>query len=289
MPRVCQLTPSPSAVLNTGFESRFRHPLKPLTRSENALSALVCFPAWHENVRDDGGSTAPATATPRRYAGVGSDTANTSCFVCTGTTSPSRAGPRANPRDAAPDRAVRKQRLVAPLIAFHQFVPRHAFRTKHDMGGVVQTPIAVKNAILLCQLSEQRRVRIGRQDVEHRAGQAVLLNPVDRGPKNVRPVVVESKYEATVDLDSMIVKETYSTRVVVGPGALLSLLTNVGVVQRFKAHEDARAPGQGHFPNGCRIVCHVDRNRRTPDSFQRPEHRQSCRRYFGFSNQDCCP
>jgi len=67
---------------------------------------------------------------------------------------------------------------------------------KDDVGGVVLLPVFVKEAALALHLGEERRSGVGREDVEGRALDSVLLDPIHGLFEHVWPVVIEAKDEA---------------------------------------------------------------------------------------------
>ena len=89
---------------------------------------------------------------------------------------------------------------------------------------------------------EERRAGIRREDVEGRALQALLLDPVARVcSKHVRAVVVEAEHEAAVHLDAVAVEELDAPRVVLGARALLARRrAGCSSVEALEADEDAR-------------------------------------------------
>ena len=169
---------------------------------------------------------------------------------------------------AMPNRTMGEQAPVAPGVALGQLLDLHVARLEHDVGRVVARPVAVQESTFRFELTEQRRARVGRQDVERRALQALGLDPVHEFRETIRVIVVEAQYEAAVDLDAVVVQQGDALCVFLRPRRFLARVREVGPAEGFEAHEDAGATGQGHFAHQGRIVGGVDRDCRAPDFFK---------------------
>src|SRR6185436_1042649 len=97
------------------------------------------------------------------------------------------------------------------------------------------------DALLLLELLEQRRAGIRREDMERRALEPVLLDPLDGLLEDARIVVIEAEHEAAVHLNAVVVQDRDAARVVVGDRRALAGVLNVADVQRLETDEDARA------------------------------------------------
>ena len=64
-----------------------------------------------------------------------------------------------------PDRCVREQPPVQPVVAQFEFLGRQVLRPEDGVRGVVQIPIAMQEPAPPPQLPEQWRARVRRQDV----------------------------------------------------------------------------------------------------------------------------
>jgi hypothetical protein len=89
--------------------------------------------------------------------------------------------------------------------------------------------------------------------------------------KDVAAIVIKSKYEAAVHLDSIIVEQSHALSIVFCSRALLACVGDVLVLQRFESNKDARATCQRHFTNQRWIVGHVNRHGCGPDFVKRPQ------------------
>lgn len=188
-------------------------------------------------------------------------------------------------RSPPPDRAVREEARVAPGVALHQPLGRHQLRPEHDVRRVVQLPIPVQDARFGFELPEQRGSRVGRQDVEGRALEALALDPLDRPLEHVRPVVVEAEDEAPVHLDPVVVEDADAPAVVGGARGAFARVDDVPVGQRLETDEHARASGERHLPHERGVVRDVDRHGGAPDALERPEPAAQRTQVVGFRAQ----
>ena len=129
----------------------------------------------------------------------------------------------------------------------------------------------MKKAAFLFHLTEQRRARIGGEDVEGGGFQPVGLDPFERVRKDVGAIVVEAEEEAAIHLDAVGVEEAHAAGVVLGRRRALARVGQVPVAERLQTDENARAAGQSHLADDGRIVGDVDGNGGRPDHLQRPK------------------
>src|SRR5678816_4680680 len=115
-----------------------------------------------------------------------------------------------------PDRRVREQLVVAPGVAVIELLTGHVFWLEDDVRRVVLVPVAVQDASLRVELTEQRRAWIRREDVERRALEPVLFDPLHRALEDVRTVEIEAEHEAAAHLDAIALQQRDAARVVVG-------------------------------------------------------------------------
>src|SRR3981081_4809757 len=94
------------------------------------------------------------------------------------------------------------------------FFLRHVPRSKDCVTGVIERPDSMKKASFRFHLAEERRSRIGREDVKSGPPQPVLFDPFRGAREDVFAVVVESENERAVHLDAIVVQHAYSPRVV---------------------------------------------------------------------------
>ena len=63
------------------------------------------------------------------------------------------------------------------------------------MSSVIKSPVAMEQAALRLHLVKQGRGRIGRENVEGRAFQPILFDPLSGAREGVPGVVIESENE----------------------------------------------------------------------------------------------
>ena len=120
-------------------------------------------------------------------------------------------------------------------------------RLEDDVGSVVEVPVAMQDPALGFHLPEQRRSRIGRQDMKRGAFEPVLLDPVARALEDVGPVVVEAEDEAPVHLDPVVVEDPHATRIVLGARRLLARVGEVLIVEGLEPDENSGTTTQCHL------------------------------------------
>ena len=148
---------------------------------------------------------------------------------------------------------MREEALVAPGVAGRELIRDHVLGPEDHVRRVIARPVLVQQAPLALHPIEERRSRIGGQDVERGALEPVVFHPRRRPLEDVGTVVVETEDEARVHLDAVVVQERDAARVVIGPRALLARLFDVLRLERLEADEDARAPGEGHLADGSYV------------------------------------
>src|SRR4029078_2947974 len=87
---------------------------------------------------------------------------------------------------------------------------------------------------------EQRRGRVGSENVKGGAFQTVALNPVGRPFENVGTIVIEAENKTAVYLNAVIVKDCHAPRIIIGTRTLLARVRDIAAVQRFESDENTR-------------------------------------------------
>ena len=88
------------------------------------------------------------------------------------------------------------------------------FRTKNNMSGIIEFPIAMQDATFGFQFSEKRSAGIRSEDVERGTFQPIVFDPFDRLFEDIRFVMIEAEDEAGVDLNTVVMKYLDSPRVI---------------------------------------------------------------------------
>src|SRR6185369_3464773 len=114
------------------------------------------------------------------------------------------------------------------------------------------------------------------------AFQSVPLDPLSCSCEDRRIIVIESKHEATIDLNSILVKEAHTTSVIFHTRSALMRRGEVFIAQRLEADENACAPGERHFANKRRIVGDIKCHCSAPDLFERCECATEGSKIFGL-------
>ena len=172
---------------------------------------------------------------------------------------------------APPDRRVREQPPVQPVIPEFELLGRQVLRPEDGVRGVVEVPVAVEDPPLALHLPEQRRARIRRQDVKRGAVEPVGLDPLRHGHERVSPVAVEAHDEAAVHLDAVLVEDADATAVVLRSRRALPRVHQVLVRQRLEPDEHPGASGGRHLPDKRDVVGEVQRHGRTPHRAERAQ------------------
>jgi hypothetical protein len=138
---------------------------------------------------------------------------------------------------ATPDRSVREQSPIAPGISLLELLGRHVPGPEDGVGRVVESPVLVQEPPLCLHLTEQRRSRIGRQDVKCGALEPGRLDPGDGPLEDIAAVMVEAQHEAAIDLDTVVMKDRHAPGVVIRTRGLLVGGDQVFAGERLEADE----------------------------------------------------
>lgn len=106
------------------------------------------------------------------------------------------------------------------------------------MSGVVEVPIAMKDAAFFFNPVIEGGPRVGRHDVEGRGLDGGLDRPVDGSFENIRAVVVHPEDEGGIDHDAVVVEAADS----VGVGAVevldFRVVSEIGFGEGLEADEE---------------------------------------------------
>src|SRR5262245_512256 len=104
-----------------------------------------------------------------------------------------------------------------------------------------------------------------------RTFQPILFNPFCRRCKDVWTVMVETKNEAAIHLDAMIVEHSNTPGVIGRAGRPFFGVAEILSGERLKSDEHAGAAAERHLADEIHIVGDIERHRSAPDAFERSE------------------
>ena len=168
-------------------------------------------------------------------------------------------------RTAAPNGGVGKETLIDPGVTELQLFGGHVFGAKDGVSGVVEIPIAMQDAAGCFHLAEERSGRVGSEDVEGGALEAVFFDPLSGGGEDVFAVVVESKNERTIHLNAVVVQQANATGILGSLGSFLAGIGEILIGKGFETDEDTGAAGKGHGTDDGWVVGDIDADGGAPD------------------------
>src|SRR5262249_58645197 len=157
---------------------------------------------------------------------------------------------------------------INPGVPRFKLLWSHVLRREYAVGGVVERPIFMQDASLGFHSSEQRSIRIRREDVEGGVFEPLLLDPAGQILEHLWAVLIEAQNKAPVHLNAVAVEDLNSSRIVIGSRAPLARRPDVLVGEALETYEDARTSGKRHLAHQVRFVGDIERDGGAPDLLQ---------------------
>ena len=174
-------------------------------------------------------------------------------------------------RESAPeDRAPAVEVPVGPPVPRLELLRPHAARFEHDVPRVVEVPVAVPDAAVLLHAIEERRARIGREDVEGRGLDPLLDGPAHGAVEDTRVVLVHAEDEAAVHHHAQAVQPPDRLRVVAVEVLDLALGAEARGIERLEADEEAAQARLHRLLEQRRLQDRAHGPRRLPDALHPP-------------------